>query len=572
MYLKVGRVTYIVVSVITLVTGLYNTLVLSEYIHLFYSVIAAVFLVYSRGLLRLLTGFSWCLLASGLTPVSTLFCIVLPFLLVYTYDEPRRSSDTYLSLKLLALAFVFVPIYVLRTQALIPFTSYVASVLIMVFLSYVYLSRSRVILSKTSFSTYLGDYIEVPLSVESVHKVSYKVFLNEDLVMEGLLRGSKDLVIKLLPNIAGVKIYSIKVVLSDLRGFSRITYGPYLVRVKIVPKSLTIVRSVREILSRYVESVRPPIIYVGWVEAFIPTHVTPTESGVGSEATSGYVGVGAAGVSRGSEGSVPSEESVGSGQGLDSGLSSLYGGVIKYRFKWVIPTKLIESLRLQTSKTFLGDYAGVREYYPGDHPKSIHWKKSVSTGELAVKVYTRSSESGGGRFSLLIADWDASNPVELDNLIQATYSALLMEKYVKILYLKLPGGKVYLIKGGVIEVLKALDFIMLSEDIESRFNYESWVRRKVQNLVDEFRIANEPLRSVDRYYRTLSDSLIEELEKQGLPRNSSFMIIHPRAYTIRYLYLTHKLRENGYRATQLTKILQPSEVSKRLREIIKTAI
>jgi len=55
-----------------------------------------------------------------------------------------------------------------------------------------------------------------------------------------------------------------------------------------------------------------------------------------------------------------------------------------------------------------------------------------------------------------------------------------------------------------------------------------------------------------------------------LPKNSSFVIVHPRAHTLKYLYLTHMLRTSGYTVTHLTKILQPSEISKRLKEMIKS--
>lgn len=551
MHLEKSKVIHPAVSVIMIIAGFYNASVLGDPLHLFYSIVAAVFYEQSVGLLRLLTGFSWCLLASGLSSFSTVLSVVLPFFLVYSYeDPPRRSSDTYLSLKLLVVALIFTPLYLLRIQALIPVASYVTSVLAMTFLSYARLSRSQVILSRESFSAYLGDYVKVPLKIESKHKVFYKVLLDEGLFTEGLVEGSKDLVIKLSPNMTGVKVHSIKVVLSDLRGFSRITYGPFMIRVKAVPKSLTIVREVREIISKYVESIRPPMMYVGRLEASVSSRASVSKSSVGSEAGSEYTSVSATELGAG-----PADSAIGEG--------------IKYRFRWVLPTKILKLVEFQTPKTFLGDYIGAREYYPGDHPRSIHWKKSMSTGELIVKVYTRSDEGGDGKPSLIIADWDASNPVELDNLIQATYSALLLEKHVKILYLKLPDSKVYLIRGSTLEVLKTLDLVISSEDIESRFNYESWVRKGIQDLTEEFRVADEPLRSIDKYYRVLSESIVDELKKQGLPKNSSFMIIHPKAHAIKYLYLTHKLRMSGHTTIHLTKILQPKEVGEKLREIIK---
>ncbi|MEM2021362.1 MAG: DUF58 domain-containing protein, partial [Zestosphaera sp.] len=327
--------------------------------------------------------------------------------------------------------------------------------------------------------------------------------------------------------------------------------------------------SVRELLIRYVGFVRTPTIYAGRLEAV--KGLRPSrEGGVGGEVSSGTTGTGAPGVSEGVSGSVAGEGSLGGGEGAGVEVVSQYGEVVRYRFRWVVPARILEFITRQAAGTVAGDYAGVREYCPGDHPKSIHWKKSLSVGELVVKIFAGEGEGGGGKSSLVIADWDASNPLELDNLIQATYSALLTGGPVKMLYLRLPNGKIYLVKGDLIDVLSALDFVMSSEDVEARFNYDSWVREQARSMTEELKDSVEPLKSLDLYYRALAESVTEELERQGVPKDSSFFIIHPRAYTIKYTYLAQKLRARGHIATYITKVLQPNEVAMRLRDSISS--
>ncbi|MEM4486945.1 MAG: DUF58 domain-containing protein [Zestosphaera sp.] len=559
MYL--GRVSTLVLaaSSLMIVTGFYNALTLGDLIYIVYSSVAAVLYVRLTGFPRLLTGLTWCLLAVGETPLSTLASIILSVLTPYVHDVVAREPlEGLLSLRLSSIVLVFTPLYLLRPCTLIPAMSYVTSILVLTTISYLHLSRSRVLLERTSYSIHLGEHAEVTVGVDVLNNSSYSIVINDIPVMRGSTRGSNTFTVRLSPRTAGVHTYFLKVALSDLRHFSRLVHGPYAIRVKAIPKSMVIVRRVRELLSRYVSLVRTPTIYVGRLELIESRRASRGGGSDGEGAGASVAGATPLRVGEGIVGDIVGEE----------GLSSSRRVGARFRFRWVIPTKILESIERQTVGTLAGDYVGVREYYPGDHPRSIHWKKSASIGDLVVKVFTHGKEGGGGRPSLIVADWDASNPLELDNLIQATYSALLTVDSTKTLYLRLPNGKIYFIKGDLASVLNALDLIIRIEDVEARFNYDSWVRERARSIIEELKNGKGFLKSLDQYYRALTQSIVEGLEEHGLVKGSNFFILHPRAHTLKYTYLAHALRMKGYTTTRVVKLLQPDEVVEKLRDLI----
>jgi hypothetical protein len=236
------------------------------------------------------------------------------------------------------------------------------------------------------------------------------------------------------------------------------------------------------------------------------------------------------------------------------------------RFRWEAATRVLEALAT-SSRVFRGDYAGVREYTPGDHPRSIHWKKSVSIGELVVKVYESGGGEVGGSPALVVADWDASNPVELDYLIQVTYSALVVGRGRRYLYLILPSGRVYYVSGEALDVLRVLDAVLLTEGVEARFNYEAPQRVGTRDTVGELGRVGGKLSLVDSYYRALAKALVDDAEARGIPRGSTYVLIHPKAYALRYTYLALELEARGYRGTS-PRLLKPEEVATRLREAV----
>jgi hypothetical protein len=57
------------------------------------------------------------------------------------------------------------------------------------------------------------------------------------------------------------------------------------------------------------------------------------------------------------------------------------------------------------------------------------------------------------------------------------------------------------------------------------------------------------------------------VETRGIPRGSTYVLIHPKAYALRYTYLALELEARGYRGTS-PRLLKPEEVAARLREAV----
>lgn len=489
------------------------------------------------GIPGLVAGFTWCTLAAATSRVlpapASLVAALLPH--VYVRDVGGGRRGVLLTARLSVLPLVLSPAYVVRPSSLVAAVAYVASLAAATTSAYLRLSRSNVRVGRGEFTAYLGEAVLVPVDVEVVGETYFTVSVDGSEVMRGTLgAGRTQLLVRLRPEVAGVRRYSIQLTLVDRWGLSRVSYGPYVVVVKAVPRSSEVVRRAREVLSAYV-SKSTPVVYVGRL------------GGVADSAVSGGPGGGLGGVG----GPRPAETSA-----VTAWL----------RFRWEAATRVLEALAT-SSRVFRGDYAGVREYTPGDHPRSIHWKKSVSIGELVVKVYESGGGEVGGSPALVVADWDASNPVELDYLIQVTYSALVVGRGRRYLYLVLPSGRVYYVSGEALDVLRALDAVLLTEGVEARFNYEAPQRVGTRDTVGELGRVGGKLSLVDSYYRALAKALVDDVETRGIPRGSTYVLIHPKAYALRYTYLALELEARGYRGTS-PRLLKPEEVATRLREAV----
>jgi len=494
------------------------------------------------GSTRAVTGFTWCVLTSAIAPTlwvpASLVAAVLPH--AYVREVRGRARGTPTSARLSLLPLLFAPAYVVRPSSLVAALAYSASLLAVVASAYLKLSRSNVRVARREFSAYLGEVVAVPVDVEVVEETYFTVLVDGSEVLRGVLvAGSTQILVKLKPEVAGVRRYSLQLVLVDRWGLSRVSYGPYALVVRVVPRSSVVIRRAREVLSAYT-SRTAPAVYVGKLSR---------------------VGGGAAG---GGPGGAGGAAGLGLGRlGGSLGIAEPSVAAARFRLRWEVATRVVEALA--SSRAFRGDYAGVREYTPGDHPRSIHWKKSVSLGELVVKVYESGAGEAGGSPTLVVADWDASNPVELDQLIQVTYSALVVGRGRRYLYLVLPSGRVYYVAGDAPEVLKALDLVLLSEGVEARFNYESSTRVGLREVVRELGRVGGKLALVDTYYRALAKAIADDVEERGIPKGSTYVLVHPKAYSLKYTYLAIELEARGYRGT-IFKPLEPEEVVAKLRE------
>ncbi|MCX8205587.1 MAG: DUF58 domain-containing protein, partial [Candidatus Nezhaarchaeota archaeon] len=211
---------------------------------------------------------------------------------------------------------------------------------------------------------------------------------------------------------------------------------------------------------------------------------------------------------------------------------------------WRTPTKLLEKLS-GALKSLTGEYLGVREYQPGDSPRSIHWKKSLRTEgveNFVVKVFGSEEieEAARGGEVAILADLAAPNPVELDTLLQAVYGTVLtaVERgggaFSQVyLYIELPNDKLYFISGKAIDVLYGLNAVLLSEKVETCHNYESWNRVEAP-------ITGEPygvLKDLADYYTALGNQLARDLEERSIKKGTVVQLLFSKTSAFKFYYV-----------------------------------
>lgn len=575
----------IALFVLLLVASLYGYHTSNNIAILLASAVALPLLLLSRNTLFIAAAYAYEVYIATL--VSNPFLIaLLGIALVYaTLLYLFSGRGEYKIKKLLFIALAFTPMYILSIGSLIMAGILVASLLIIYAGVYHSLATTNISTPRSAYSVYLGSSLGIPINISSKKPLYYEIYINESLFSNGYTDQKEPLVV-LKPEIAGVHRYAVSIILGDVHGIARYQCKPFEIKVKAVPRSQDVIRKAHLYIHTYREHISVPIILKGQlqvVKAAYPTQLTqaqileqPSVLREGAETVPELVAVGrradivgkggveggygrdSLGIGPGSgvssSGVVGGLEDRGvAGSGSGPGKAYLHGSVETYRlvYEWVIPTRIIEKLE-SSAQPLLGDYSGARDYHPGDHPRAIHWKKSVSKRKLIVKQFTKSGESsGGGRAIVLIADWVASNPVELDSLVYTTYSILLNSLSAQVvLLLKTPQGSTYFIKGKGLDVLAALQAIFEEEDISALFNYESWARKYLAELIEKAG-TNRVFREVVEYYNRLALVLLDELEKRGVPRNAGFAIVHPRAYALKYTIIASAMARRGYSALPL---------------------
>ncbi|MCX8198512.1 MAG: DUF58 domain-containing protein [Sulfolobales archaeon] len=509
--------------------------------------------VYFSGFSRLIAGFSWSLVYTA--AYSSLYPIAVLVSMLSLFQYVLQSSEEDALAKIVNLILIYTPVYILSPYTLASATAVATLTLVLSFTEYLRLSSFKATISKTFYSTYLGEALRIPLEIYGKGSAVCRIYLNDKQVAHRLIhdRAVIELVVK--PAFAGVHEYVIGVLLRDLRGLAKVEHRPLVLKLKVTPRSIVILKKAKLLLLRYIHEVKMPLVLYAKPSVALSQVVVPQ--------TTGSIGLGverSLGLGELSAGGLGREEGV----GVSSSISENRGELIqrwipRISFNWIIPTRVLERIEHLARSAITGEYIGAREYSPGDHFKMIHWKKSISKGILIVKEFSRGMPPGGGKSSIIIADWDASNPIELDLLIQSTYSAVFTGEAKKMVYLKVPSGGVYVIKGELLDVLSALDSIIAEEGVEARFNYESWARTKI---VEGFNnaIENDFIQQLLNYYRAVSTSIIEELEKHGVERGAGFMVIHPRAYSLKYFILAKTLEARGYSSIFLKEVATLKEV------------
>jgi hypothetical protein len=220
------------------------------------------------------------------------------------------------------------------------------------------------------------------------------------------------------------------------------------------------------------------------------------------------------------------------------------------------------------AKSYIGDYLGVREYEPGDSPKMIHWKKSLrreDVDEFYVKTYSVELEEsgGGGRGTrVIIADLTATSHRELDAILSRLYMELLRGFEDKpfsntSLFIKLPGGEIYHASGRLLEVLAALNTIVLSNELRPLYDYETWARGRVIKLG----ASSGFVKALEDYYRDLGRALVEIVRKEPL-RNPSVIIIHSTALTYKYAIVAEVFQRQGFPVNQIATLAKSGSMKR----------
>jgi len=415
-------------------------------------------------------------------------------------------------------ATVLTPVYLLNPYSTIPAAFYLLVNLVLSFKEYLRLSRVRVEVGEKARSIMMGEQAVFNFYITSKGVIAYRVIVNNEVQGEGFADGNHSFQLGLHPNTAGVHEYRVVFEIADPRGLSKIALDPFTLKIKVTPRSLVIMRAFREILAKYYSTITPPPI---WVITPSWEYVTGSSIGTGNLGE----GVGAGGVASG--------KALPGGEGKEG-----YKADYTLVFFANMLRKYDQGLRVSVP----GEYDGAREYMPGDHPRSIHWKKSISKGQLVVKSYSRTSEDGGGGSDFVIADWDASNPVELDRLINTTYAALFATKRRIRLLLKLPNGDMFYTEGTLVQIIAALNELLAREEVKARFNYESFFKPQV--MIEET-VTYPVWDELVNYYMGIARGVLKLLEEKNIGGNAGFILIYPMAYSLKYQVIGEYLRKVG---------------------------
>ncbi|MEM0241655.1 MAG: DUF58 domain-containing protein [Fervidicoccaceae archaeon] len=466
----------------------------------------ALFLVFlplyflARNFYRFILGLSFNILYLYLNSnLNFLIGVIIFFLAILIFLEYLSNISNIENpfVDIMGAVLIYFPIYILEPVTVIPGIAIIFMLIVSVFIEYVELSIFNVELVNAPFSIYLGDTGKIEMNIRGRGEAKAYLYLNNKLVRSLDILDSAKVDLAFRPEHAGLQRYVVGIKLRGKRGLATLVFRPVNATIRIIPKRSLIGKKARAILEKYINEIGAPyILFTSFRELNI----------------------------------------------------SRKGG--SWTFNWSFPHSVFDVYEKLVGKSFRGDYAGVREYIPGDSPRNIHWKKSASMGELIIKEYASTPISELNHATVVIADWTAPNQVELDMIIEATYSAILSDKSSKVLFLKVPRTGFYLVKGRSIEVLAALESIIKAEKVEALFDYESWPKKSI-SISSE--VNTKVFKDLIEYYRMQADALVKELENQGVSRGSQFFIINSNSLSLKYNIIAQSLVEHGYRPAYIEK-------------------
>lgn len=215
-------------------------------------------------------------------------------------------------------------------------------------------------------------------------------------------------------------------------------------------------------------------------------------------------------------------------------------------------------------KGVFGEYYGVRSFAPGDSPRVIHWKKSVSLRRLVVKEFVTGEAPPtpsvrAGRFaSIIVADLTSSSVKELDNLVTKLLYTLQQAAETagtaQSLLIMLIGATALTLKGPIRDVLKRVadafaeilpetmhEYITISGSVDESWAESLIAARGCCGLVN----------AVVASSLTYAKGVIDIIVRHGLPPPKTVAIIHGRPTSVRNAILSYRLKSLGYKVMKL---------------------
>jgi len=550
------RLLLVIIVLTSLVGEVYFNRHVNPYTYILALVIIPVVFVNSLlvFLLSFVTGMVMTSLGSTLLLVFSALITLLGFLVLYV------ESSTSIPGKVLASLLAFTPIYILTPLSLI--SVLVVLVLLVVFSvkEYLRLGKSTVEVSLESRVAHLGELVKCRVVIECPGIFRYMVLEEARSVISGVARSRITLEVPFRCEHLGVNEKSISVLIEDVKGFAKLLHGPYTLVFKVSTKLSELIKKAERFVEKYAVYLSTPRVVKVPLEA-LTSGLAGDRKALGGMGFTGVSGLGAS-FSSGGAGKVDVEGSrehfelrdVADIIATESESSSTEESV---PVKWIIPWELIREIETTISqiatRSYIGEYAGAREYEPGDVLKHIHWKKSLRRElleDLYVKMYTRGLESsgGGGRTRVILADLTTTSPSELDLILSALYGELLSELSREKpltpvhLFIKIPGERELLyVSGKAIDVVLALNKIIQRYSVRALYNYETWRRTRTIKLGGSTGFIGR----LEGYYRALGLGLAELLRSR-VSEKVAVQLIHSNALAYKYAIIAEALRDAGF--------------------------